>query len=175
MKAEINNDLTKKFHKGTIWMHWLTAIFIGILVLSSLKIAGFEALERSLMIKLHLFFGSFIFIFTIVRTYLFFKKEQPENIKTGSKFVDKLVVWNHNLFYLFLVGISIMGIIVVVDGQYIDGLINGIDRITPQKEISMLKYHVLATFLMILLAIVHVFGVVKHYAFTRENTLKRIF
>ncbi|OQY02709.1 MAG: hypothetical protein B6I20_06660 [Bacteroidetes bacterium 4572_117] len=175
MKIKIENDLNQKFSKGTIWLHWLTALLILILVLSSFKIAGFGSIERMQMIKMHLLIGSFVFIFTIIRTYLFFNTKQPEHLKTGSKFIDKLAIWNHYLLYILLFVISIMGIVVIFTGNYIEGISSGsIDNIIPQKEISILKYHVLITFLAVLLVIMHVIGVIKHYIFTKENTLKRI-
>ena len=98
------------------------------------------------------------------------------HLKTGSKFVDKLVVGNHYLFYLLLFTISIMGIVVIFTGNYIEGLSSGsIESIIPPKEIPILKYHVLITFFVVLLVVMHVIGVIKHYIFTKENTLKRIF
>ena len=95
MKIKVNNDLNQKFSKGTFWTHWLTALLIFVLILSSLQIGGFESVERMGIIKIHLLLGSFVFVFTIIRSFLLFKIKQPEHLKTGSKFVDELVVWNH--------------------------------------------------------------------------------
>ncbi|RLD65101.1 MAG: hypothetical protein DRI95_09425 [Bacteroidetes bacterium] len=176
MKVKVNNDLNQKFSKGTIWTHWLTALLILVLVLSSLKTAGFESMERMTIITLHLLLGSLVFVFTIIRSILLYKTKQPVHLKTGSKFVDKLVVGNHYLFYLLLFTISIMGIVVIFTGNYIEGLSSGsIESIIPPKEIPILKYHVLITFFVVLLVVMHVIGVIKHYIFTKENTLKRIF
>ena len=172
---KIKNDLNQKYGWGTIWTHWLTALLILVLVFSSFQVAGFESLERMGTIKTHLLLGGLVFIFTIIRSILLFKTKQPDYIKTGSKFIDKLVVGNHYLFYLLLFTISIMGIMVLFTGNYIEGLSSGnIENIVPQKEIPILKYHVLITFFVVLLAFIHIIGVMKHYIFTKENTLKRI-
>ena len=169
----IKNDLTQKFSKGTIWVHWLTAFLILIIVFSSLKIGGFEFVEKSTMTKIHILLGSLVFIFTIIRSFLLFKSKQPDSLKTGSKFVDKLAIWNHYIFYVLLFTISITGIVILFTGHYLEFLSSGnIDDIT---KTSSLKYHVLMAFVVILLLIMHVIGVVKHYIFTKENTLKRIF
>ncbi len=175
MKKKFKNDLNQKFSRGTIWTHWLTVLLILVLILSSLKIAGFESMERMTIITIHLLLGSSVFFFTIVRSILLFKNKQPEHLKTGSRFIDKLVVWNHYSFYLLLFTISIMGIVVMFTGNYIEGISSGnIENIVSPKEIALLKYHVLITLLVVFLVVIHVIGVIKHYVFTKENTLKRI-
>jgi len=175
MKADINNNLDQKFSQPMIWIHWITALLITILVLSSLKVGGFDSIERGSVIKLHLILGSLVFVLTVIRSFYLFREKQPDNLKTGSKFMDRLIEWNHIFFYFLLFAISVMGFVVVIDGHYIQGLLNGMESISPQHEISMLKYHVLATLFIVLLALMHVMGVIKHLVFTRENTLKRIF
>ncbi|MEN8123324.1 MAG: cytochrome b/b6 domain-containing protein [Bacteroidota bacterium] len=176
MGTKIKNDLNQKYGRGIIWTHWLTALLILVLVLSSLKMAGFESIDRMGIIIMHLIIGSSVFLLTIARSFLFFKTKQPDHLKTGSKFVDKFVVWNHYLFYVLLFVISIMGIVVVISGNYIEGISRwNLENIIPPKEIPMLKYHVLVTLFIVLFAIIHILGVAKHYIFTKENTLKRIF
>lgn len=174
MKERIKNDLSQKFNKTTVWIHWLTALIIFVLILSSFKLLGFDLVERLVMIVTHLLLGSLIFIFTATRTYLLFSAEQPEHLKTGSKFIDKLAVWNHYFFYLLLLVISVMGVLAMLKGNYIEGLFVGLDNILPQAEIPILKLHVLLSFILLLNLIIHILGVIKHYIFTRENTLKRI-
>ncbi|MCK5170319.1 MAG: cytochrome b/b6 domain-containing protein [Bacteroidales bacterium] len=168
----IKNDLTQKFGRGTIWVHWITALLILILVLSSLKIGGFEFVEKSTMTKIHILLGSLVFILTIIRSFLLFKSIQPDSLKTGSKFVDKLAIWNHYLFYVLLFTISISEIVIMFTGYYLEFLSSG--NIDDIVKTSSLKYHVLMAFFVILLLIMHAVGVVKHYIFTKENTLKRI-
>ena len=175
MNNKVKNDLSQKFSKGTILIHWITALLVLILVLSVLDVSGFATIHRMKMIKIHLIIGSLVFIFTIIRTVLLFKTKQPLHLKTGSKFIDKLAVWNHYLLYALLLVISIMGIVILISGNYFEGISSGnLDKIVEQKEIPMLKYHVLITLFVILLVIMHVFGVIKHFIFTKENTLKRI-
>ena len=173
MKTKVNNDLNQKFSRGTIWIHWLTALLIIILVLAGLKVAGFESVEKSTLVKMHLFIGSFVFVLTIIRSYLLFKTKQPDHLKTGSRFIDKLAIWNHYAFYIFLFVISITGIVIIINGHYPEFLNSG--NINDITKTSTLKYHVLMAFFVVLLLIIHVIGVIKHYLFTKENTLKRIF
>ena len=55
MKETIQNNLTQKFNKGTIAIHWLTAILILILFPLGKYMEGLEPLEKMGMIKSTLF------------------------------------------------------------------------------------------------------------------------
>lgn len=172
---KIKNDLTQKFNRGTILTHWITAMLIFTLIALSLNTVGEQYLEKLTIIKIHIFLGSLVFIFTIYRSYLLIKTKQPASLKTGSKFIDKLAIWNHYLFYLLLFAISITGFIVMFVGNYLNAFSSGnINDIVSPKDIPLLKYHVLIIAFLIILFIMHIVGVIKHYIFNKENTLKRI-
>ncbi len=174
-KKKVKNDLNQRFNKGIIWTHWLTALLIFALIALSLNTVGEQYLGKETIFKIHLFLGSFVFIFTIIRSYILLKAKQPDSLKTGSWFVDKLVVWNHYLFYLLLFAVSITGIAIMLTGNNIEAFISGnIDKIASPEDMPLLKYHVLIIAFLLLLLIIHIIGVIKHYIFTKENTLKRI-
>jgi len=173
---EVKNDLSKKFDKGTIWIHWLTAVLILALFPMGKYMSGLEPEDKMNLIKIHAILGIVIFILTIIRTYFFFKKPRPEDLKTGSKFNDKLAVWIHNIFYLLLFGIAISGLATMIIGGYGEALKSGnLELIKSHDEIGPLAPHgLMATIMMILLAM-HVIGFIKHFILKKENTLKRIF
>lgn len=172
---ETNNDLTQKYSKGNIVIHWATAILILTLFPLGKYMSGLSVTEKMDFIKIHALLGTIVFLLTLVRSYLFFKSKRPEDLRTGSKFNDKLAVWIHNAFYFLLIGISIAGIATMISGGYVDALKSGMsDLIASKENIMPLKAHrLLATFMMILL-VLHVLGVIKHYVLTKENTLKRM-
>lgn len=176
MKTAIINDLTKKFNKGTIWIHWLTAILILTLFPMGKYMSGLESGDKMNLIKIHAILGIVIFILTIIRTYFFFKKPRPEDLKTGSKFNDKLAVWIHNIFYFLLFGIAISGLATMIIGGYGEALKTGnIEFIKPHDEIGSLAPHGLMATIMMILLVMHVIGFIKHFILKKENTLKRIF
>lgn len=176
MGTIIKNDLTQKFSKETVVIHWLTAILILALFPLGKFMEGLEPAEKMGLIKVHAALGIVVFLLTIFRTYLFFKKPRPEDLKTGSKIFDKLAVWIHNIFYFILFGIAISGIAVMVLGGYGDALSSGDHTlIKPHSEIPPLKGHSIMALIMMVLLVLHVIGVIKHYILTKENTLKRIF
>lgn len=170
------NDLTKKFSKGTIISHWLTAVLILVLFPLGKYMEGLDTSEKMGLIKVHAILGIIVFIITIIRSYLFFKSPRPEDLKTGSKVNDKLAVWIHNAFYFLLFGIAISGIASMILGGYGDALSQGnSELILSHEKTPPLKPHgVMATIMMVLL-IMHVAGFIKHLVLKKENTLKRIF
>ncbi|WP_298516106.1 cytochrome b/b6 domain-containing protein [uncultured Kordia sp.] len=170
------NDLTKKFSSGTIITHWLTAFLILLLFPMGKYMAGLETSEKMGFIKIHAVLGIIVFIMTIIRSWLFFKSPRPEDLKTGSNFNDKLVIWIHNAFYILLFGISISGIGTMILGGYGDALMNdNANLILNKDEIMPLKGHEIMSVIMMVLLVMHILGVIKHYILTKENTLRRIF
>ena len=170
------NDLTKKFSKGTIIIHWLTAILIISLFPLGKYMEGLNPSEKMGLIKIHAVLGIVVFVLTIIRSYLFFKSPRPKDLKTGSKFNDKLAVWIHNAFYFLLFGIAISGIATMILGGYGEALSQrNSDLIKSHEEIAPLKGHGVMALVMMILLVLHVIGVLKHYILTKENTLKRIF
>ena len=76
MKDKIQNDLSQKFSKGTIAIHWLTAFLILALFPLGKYMAGLEPSEKMGLIKIHIILGIIVFILTIIRSWLFFKKSR---------------------------------------------------------------------------------------------------
>ena len=172
---QIKNDLTQKFSKGTIITHWLTAVLILVLFPMGKYMEDLELSEKMGLIKIHAILGIVVLILTIIRTISYFKNERPTDLRTGSKFNDKLAVWIHNIFYFLLFGIAISGLATTILGGYGEAIKTGnIDSILSTTEITPLKPHgIMATIMMILL-VMHIIGVIKHFVLTKENTLKRI-
>ena len=171
----LQNDLNAKFSKGTIVIHWITALLILTLFPLGKYMDGLEPFEKMGMIRAHAILGMVVFFLTLIRTYHFFKSPRPDHIKTGSKFNDKLIVWIHNAFYVLLFLISLSGIGVMIVGGYGDALKAGsYELIKSPESIPPLKGHGFFSFLMVVLFLLHIVGVVKHYILTKENTLKRM-
>ena len=170
------NDLTQKYSKGTIIIHWVSAILILTLFPLGKYMAGIEPAEKMGLIQIHAFLGIVVLGLTIIRSWLFFKASRPADLKTGSKFNDKLAVWIHNAFYVLLFGIALSGIATMVLGGYSEAISSGnSDLIINRSEILPIKGHGIMTLVLMFLFVMHVIGVVKHYILMKENTLKRIF
>ncbi len=175
MKKTIQNDLTQKYSKATIATHWLTALLILILFPLGKYMERIEPSGKMGLITIHAVLGIIVFVLTIVRTRSFFKHERPSDLETGSKFNNKLTVWIHNVFYIILFVLSISGIAVMLLGGYAEALQSSApELIKNRSEIAPMKVHGITSLIMMILLVLHVLGVLKHYIFTKENTLKRI-
>jgi len=110
MKTKNQQDSPQKYSKGTIAIHWITALLILILFPLGKYMEGLEPSEKMGLIKIHAVLGIVVFILTLFRSWLFFKAPRPADVKTGSVLNDKLAVWIHNIFYFLLFGLTISGI-----------------------------------------------------------------
>ena len=169
------NDLNQKYSTTTIAIHWVSTILILILFPLGKYTSGIEGNEKLSLIQTHALLGLALLILTLIRTWLFFKSERPADLKTNSKINDKLIVWVHNLFYILLFAITISGIAAMLSGGYVEALESqNIQHIKSEGDIKALGGHELLALIMVILVIVHIAGVIKHYIKNKENTLKRI-
>lgn len=176
MTSSIKNELSDKYSKGTIFIHWVTALLIIILFPLGKYMEGIDVPEKMGLIKIHIILGIIVFFLTIIRSWLFFKSSRPAYLNTGSKLTDNLAVYVHNIFYFLLFGIAVSGIAAMFLGGYYDAIIGGsVEVIKSHEEIPPLKGHGLIASIIMLLLLMHVVGVIKHYILLKENTLKRIF
>lgn len=175
MKEIAQNDLSKKYHKVVILIHWITTVLIIALFLLGKFMVGIEPNEKLGLIKIHAISGMFVFALTIIRTIFYFKAPRPPQIKTGYIWNDKLIPFVHSLFYILLFTISISGVLTMIFGGYINALnLSDGNQIKTSTEIIPLKAHGLIGWSIVVLLFMHVLGIAKHYWFTKENTLKRI-
>jgi len=172
---KVNNDLSLKYTKGTIWIHWLSALLIIVLFFLGKYVEELEQIDKLGPLKLHAILGFLVLFLSIFRTYFFFKSPRPPHLDTGTKINNKIITWIHNIFYFLLFIISISGIATMLTTGYGEFLATGdVGLIKPHDDSLPLKVHeIMATIMMILLAL-HVFGVVKHKFLTGENALKRM-
>ncbi len=171
----MTNDLTKKFSKTTRVTHGITALLILALFPMGKYMEGLEISEKMGLVKIHAILGIVVLILTIIRTISFFKHERPPDLRTGSKFNDKLAVWIHNIFYFLLFGIAISGLATMIIGGYGEALQTGSTSVVKaHSEIPPLKPHGIMAVIMMILLVMHVAGFIKHLIIKKENTLKRI-
>ena len=169
------NDLTQKYPKGTIIIHWITALLILILFPLGKYVEELEGNAKILPLRIHAVLGLLILILTIIRVYFYYRKPYPEHVKTGNYINDKIVIWVNRIFYFLLFAISISGILVMAVIGYGDAVLAGdISLVKPHDNSLLIKAHgTMATLLMILFGL-HVLGVIKHKILKNENLLKRM-
>lgn len=176
MKITIKNNLSEKYSKGTIAIHWVSFLLIIFLIPIGFIMAGMEAGTTKInLLRAHMFIGVLVFVLTLVRVWFFFKHKRPSRLETGSSLHNKLIVWLENSFYFVLIFLCISGIATVVMGGIGPAVKNADVSLLPKSlDVPPLGAHRALAILLIILLIGHIGGVINHYIKTKENTLKRI-
>ena len=175
MSSNVKNDLNDKYSKGIIIIHWISSLLIISIFVLGLSMDGLKVSDKVELLKPHAVLGLLLFILTIIRSIMFFKSKRPADLKTGSKFNDKLVIMIYNSFYILLILIGLSGIITMIIGGYLDALQTAdLSLIKDDDDLLSLKVHGFLAFLTMGLVFIHIVGVIKHFIKTKENTLKRI-
>ena len=169
------NDLNQKYSTSIIAIHWISTILILILFPFGKYTTSIEGEEKLSLIQTHALLGLAVLILTLIRTWLFFKSKRLANLKTNSKINDKLIVWDHNLFYILLFAIAISGIAPMLSGGYVEALESqNIQYIKVEQDIKAQVGRKILALIMAILVLARVAGVIKHYIKNMGNTLKRI-
>ena len=137
---------------------------------------GLNPADKMDLLKYHSILGILVLVLTLLRVYFYFKHDRPERVKTGNKINDKFAILIHNSFYFILIGLTLSGIAVMIVGGYGNALVEGLpELIKPHSENPPLEVHELLAATVMIVLVVHVVGVIKHFIFRKENIFKRIF
>lgn len=173
---KITNDLSKKYSKPIIRIHWISLVFILALIPSGLIMADMKNSSGKLLLyRLHLLWGFNVFILTLFRCWFFFKSPRPPKLETGSRFHNKLVLVIEYSFYWVLILLSVSGISTILSTGLFEIIRNGnYNNFTRLDHVAPLAAHRILAKILFGLLLAHIVGVINHYITRKENTLKRI-
>lgn len=176
MQTTVKNNLSEKYSKGTMVIHWLSLLLILAMIPTGSIMADLPAgPEKIQLYKVHFILGNLIFLLTLLRTWFFFKKPRPAKLETGSAFHNKLVIWIEYSFYWVLIFLALSGIATNITAELGEAVMTGEYNLLPANmDFPSLEVHEILVKLLIALLIAHVLGVIMHYLRHKENTLKRI-
>ncbi|RXM53490.1 MULTISPECIES: cytochrome b [unclassified Chryseobacterium] len=175
MEKIIKNNLSKKYSKGTIIIHWLSLFLIILLIPTGFLMQEMNKEIQLNLLKVHIFSGVLIFVLTLIRTLFFFRHQRPPKLETGNSLHNKLVVSVETSFYYLLILLCFSGLATLIMGNFTIAIQNSDASLIPQKlTIPPLITHRVLAILLIILLTVHIGGVINHYLKNKENTLKRI-
>ena len=176
METIVKNNLSEKYSKGTIVIHWFSFLLIVFLLPIGFIMSDMEPGTTKLnLLEAHIFVGILVFVLTLVRVWFFFRFKRPTKLETGNTLHNKLVVWIENSFYYLLILLCISGIATITIGNLGGVIQSGNASLLPKRlDVPPLIAHKALAILLIILLIGHIGGVVNHYMKTKENTLKRI-
>ncbi|MBS1776171.1 MAG: cytochrome b/b6 domain-containing protein [Bacteroidetes bacterium] len=176
MKTIVNNNLSDKYSKGTIIIHWLSFLLIIALIPTGIIMADMEpGIAKINLLRLHALVGIIVFVLTLVRVWFFFRHKRPSKLETGSVLHNKLVVWIENSFYYILILLCITGIGTIIMGGFGEAIQSVNASLLPENlDIPPLNAHKASAILLIIVLFGHIGGVINHYIKNKENTIKRI-
>lgn len=91
MKTIVKNNLSDKYSKGTIIIHWLSFLLIIALIPMGFIMEEMEQETAKLnLLRLHMIVGIIVFVLTLVCIWFFFRQKRPAKLETGNALHDKL-------------------------------------------------------------------------------------
>lgn len=176
MGTILKNNLSEKYSKGTIIIHWVSLLLIILLIPTGFIMSDMEPGTAKLnLLRIHLLVGIVIFVLTLVRVLFFFRHKRPTKLETGKPLHNKLVVWIENSFYYLLILLCVTGIATIAMGNLGEAVQHADASLLPKNlDVPPLGAHKALAILLIILLIGHIGGVINHYLKNKENTIKRI-
>ena len=157
--------------------HWLVAIILIVQIPLGFYLVGLDfGPKRITFENVHIILGLTVFYLTIFRLLNNIFNPTPQlntNSFTGQKFIARL---NHILLYISVLTITISGILKkLFDGEKLNIFFKEI-KLKDNFELTEQFYdiHVLANYVLIGLILLHIFAVIIHKVFFKENIIKRI-
>ena len=102
-----------RYHPVLITLHWVLALMI----ILSLFVGGTMLAEmpnsdpgKVFALRGHMIFGIAILLLMLVRLVVRLRTNKPAHAETGNAMLDKLGVWTHWAFYLFVILMALSGI-----------------------------------------------------------------
>ena len=157
--------------------HWLVAIILIVQIPLGFYFVDLDfGPKRITFENVHIILGLTVFYLTILRLLNNIFNPTPQlntNSFTGQKFIARL---NHILLYISVLTITISGILKkLFDGEKLNIFFKEI-KLKDNFELTEQFYdiHVLANYVLIGLILLHIFAVIIHKVFFKENIIKRI-
>jgi len=158
-------------------LHWVSAILLLLQIPLGFYLVDLDfGLERIDVENIHIIIGLSIFYLVILRLLTKTINPTPKlnpSIFKGQKFLAKL---NHILLYVTILSITISGILKKLFNGETLVIFYKKFRIQDNFELAELFYdiHVYSNYLLIILISTHIFAVIIHKVFFKENLLKKI-
>ncbi|WP_419870576.1 cytochrome b [Chryseobacterium sp. CT-SW4] len=168
-----DNNLSVKYRKETIIIHWVSAVLLITLFILGKYMEGLPSTEKLGLLKVHIILGTLVFTLTIIRGIFLFIHRTPK-LDTGYRWNNLLITLIHYGFYVVILGISVTGIMLSYKGGFLEAVFQNDSGFITHKSGGMLKAHAVLSGFMILLLILHILGIIKHIILTKENAFKRI-
>jgi cytochrome b561 len=109
----------QRYNRLQIILHWASAV----LVLLSLVFGTFilkhlpNDAGKIASLRVHMIAGGIIGLLIVARLVTRFKTPQPERMRTGNSFLDRLAILNHGAMYVGVIGMVSSGIAIAIQAD----------------------------------------------------------
>ena len=166
----------EKYSKRIIIIHWLTlallvaAWFLGDSVNDARHVGG--ATIAGYMV--HSLVGGAVLLLTLLR--LAFRRTDGIPPAMGDTPLDKVAKGVHHLLYALLIVLPLSGIMQVLTSDIGKALMAGDASLLPKKFEGVPAHgvHEILVTVLIVVAVVHVLGALKHQFVTKDNIMARM-
>ena len=169
-----------------IILHWVMAVAFILMIGSGLAFENWEGMPQDLkfnVIQWHKSLGILLLISFFIRLGIRLIKPPPPQEPDLSQFDRKAAKGLHWLFYVIMIVMPLSGWIMVSSSSYglptyIFGLFEWphIPSLSANREVRGLsgEIHKIVAYVFIVMIMIHVGAVIKHYIFERLNLLPRM-
>ena len=167
-----------QYSKRMVIVHWLTlALLIAAWYLGdSLADATDDSKATLAGYIVHLAVGGTVLLLTLYRFYFRSKDRIPA--PTGDTPMDKLAKGVHYLLYTVLFVLPVSGIIIILNSKAGAALLAGDANMLPKehgfKGVFSHEIHEQLVNVLIVLAVIHILGAIKHQFITKDGLMERM-
>jgi cytochrome b561 len=122
----------------------------------------------------HALVGGAVLLFTVARLY--FRRKDGTPPPVGQSLMDKVAKGVHHGLYALLVLLPVSGMMIVVNSGVGKALMSGDATLLPKKFTGVPAHdvHEMLVTVLIVLAVVHVLGAIKHQFIAKDGLMERM-
>ncbi len=169
----------QRYHPVLVALHWLMALMILISLTAGWVILDNMANDdpdKILVLTGHMSAGIVIGTLLVVRLVTRFRTGTPPRATTGNALLDRIGIWTHWGFYVFVAGMALSGLATALGAGLFPIVFGGAAETVPE-ELSGLPQRIahgwIATVLALLI-LLHISATVYHQLVLKDGLLRRM-
>ena len=168
----------KRYNTTIVILHWVLALFIlGAIFMGAFILDEMDSdhPQKILLLKLHVFVGVGIMLFTLLRLYMRFATPQPAPLSGSSPLMGKLGTGVHYLLYLFTILTVVAGVTLAISANLPTVLFENIGQLPHDyDEFLAHEAHEVFAELLLFTILLHVVAALYHQFILKDGILSRM-
>ncbi|MBP6210133.1 MAG: cytochrome b/b6 domain-containing protein [Anaerolineales bacterium] len=173
----MTENAPKRYHPAHAAIHWLTALLVFMMLgVGKFVMPGVspDDPQKPMMLASHTYIGGAIAVLVIIRLILRFTTRQPAPADAGNAFLNWIGKAVHILLYLLMIGMALSGL-----GLFQMADLPAVFSAAKPYPSNFFEYlprmgHGLASWILLLLVLLHVGAAFFHQFIKKDNLLARM-